>query len=109
MSEEILSPEVTESIPAPKKKSKKPLWLGIGIGAAGASVLAVVIACILVVVILVGILLCGALFRAYQLSNRIYTAHQGKRKYKRPCRQLSSIASLQCHAEAEQVSLSQSQ
>ena len=62
MSEEILSPEVTESIPAPKKKSKKPLWLGIGIGAAGASVLAVVIACILVVIILLGLLLCGALY-----------------------------------------------
>ena len=61
-----MSKKVKEQTPSnestPKKQSKKSLWLGLGIGAAGASVLAVVIACILVVTILVGILICGAVY-----------------------------------------------
>lgn len=52
MSEEILSPEVTESIPAPKKKSKKKLWIGLGVGVGSAFLLSTIAAITIVVVLI---------------------------------------------------------
>ena len=52
MSEEILSTEVTESVPAPQKKSKKKLWIGLGVGIGSAFLLSTIAAITIVVVLI---------------------------------------------------------
>ena len=52
MSKEILSTEVTESVPAPQKKSKKKLWIGLGVGIGSAFLLSTIAAITSVVVLI---------------------------------------------------------